>query len=529
MIATGAPLGETLDHLAAFIEAQIADTACAILLADPEGRHLRLGGIGKLPAPCRRVLDDLAFKPACGPCCADIHRQQAGCASDITNEPQIKPLAAAARAAGLTGCTSTPILSPRGDSLGSLVLYHGANPNRRATSRVINTAAHIATIAIEAERSQQAVHQQLHFMQQLVDTIPCPVFFKDEQGRYLGGNHSYEQMIGVARADFIGKTVYDIAPKELADRYRAADDILFANGGTQVYEAKVQGVTGPVRNVMFHKATFSRANGRLGGLVGVVLDITDAKIAEAKWAAAAREAAIANQAKSDFLAQMSHELRTPLNAIIGFSEAMKLQVFGPLSNPHYESYAADIYQSGHLLLSLINDILDLSKIEAGKYRLHLESIDLRGLVLGAVHMVEQHAREARVSLTVHLPERLPPLLADRRAVIRIVLNLLSNAIKFTPAGGKVELHCVAEDSGAIITVADTGIGMAPAQIPVALSTFGQLDNAYARRHQGTGLGLPMVKALTEQHGGELKIESELDKGTTVTIRLPGRADRVRQG
>lgn len=529
MIATEAPLGRTLDSLAELIEAQIGDVACAILLADPEERRLRLGGAGRLSAAYRHAIDGLAIGDQSGASGTACQCRKAVTVADIGSDPRYGPLHALAEAEGLRSCTSTPIMSAQGDLLGTLAIYRLGNGHRRAGERtVIDMAIHIATIAIQAARSQENLRQQLHFMQQLVDTIPCPIFFKDDAGRYLGGNRGFEKMTGMAREQFIGKTVYDISPKELADRYRAADDALFANPGTQVYEAHLKGPDGSVHDVVFHKATFSKANGQLGGLVGVIMDITEAKITEAKWAAAAREAEIANRAKSNFLAQMSHELRTPLNAIIGFSEAMKLEFFGPLTNPFYQSYAADIYQSGHLLLSLINDVLDLSKIEAGKYQLHLETLELHDVILGALHMVEKHAREAGVSLTLQMGDAPASLLADRRAVIRIILNLLSNAIKFTPAGGSVELHCTTADGGATIIVKDTGIGMAPSEIPIALTPFGQLDNAYARSHRGTGLGLPMVKSLAEQHGGKLEIQSQPGKGTTVTVWLPGRADQIQQ-
>jgi PAS domain S-box-containing protein len=405
--------------------------------------------------------------------------------------------------------------------LGSFAIYHRfiCHP-RLADKRIVDMATHIATIAIQAERAQQNLQHQLFFLQQLVDTIPCPIFFKDAAGRYLGGNRSYENLIGLSRDQFIGKTVYDVAPKELADKYQAADQALFDHPGNQAYEALLRDADGAVRNIMFHKATFSNADGSLGGLVGVILDITEVKRAEARWNMAAREAEIANRAKSNFLAQMSHELRTPLNAIIGFSEAMKLEYFGPMTNPFYQSYAADIHESGHLLLSLINDILDLSKIEAGKQPLVIEPLDLHDVVLGALHLVERHAREAQVSLTLDMAEQHPDLKADRRAVIRIILNLLSNAIKFTPAGGQIILRCAVRDQGVSLAVIDTGIGMSREQIPVALSAFGQLNNAYTRGHQGTGLGLPMVKALAEQHGGTLRIDSAPGKGTTVTVWLP---------
>lgn len=524
MIATSAPLTATLDGLVRLIETQIPDTTCSILLLDTDGQHLHLGAAPSLPDAYNAAIDGIAIGPNVGSCGTAAFRREPIYVSDIASDPLWTNYKELALGHGLRACWSTPIMTHHGELLGTFAMYHRdiCKPGT-SEKRIVGMATHIATIAIQAERSQQRLQQQLFFMQQLVDAIPCPIFFKDAQGRYLGGNQSYEALIGMPREQFIGKTVYDVAPRELAEKYIIADQSLYDNPGSQVYEATLRGADGSTRNVMFHKATFSNADGSPGGLVGAIMDITEVKRAEARWNMAAREAEIANRAKSNFLAQMSHELRTPLNAIIGFSEAMKLEIFGPLTNPFYQSYAADIHQSGHLLLSLINDILDLSKIEAGKQQLSVEPLDLRDLMTGAVHLVERHAREAQVRLTLDMAEHGPALTADRRAVIRIVLNLLSNAIKFTPAGGNVELHCSTANDGVEIVVEDTGTGMSPEQIPVAMSVFGQLNNVYTRGHQGTGLGLPMVKALAEQHGGNLRIDTALGKGTTVTVWLPAEA------
>ena len=229
----------------------------------------------------------------------------------------------------------------------------------------------------------------------------------------------------------------------------------------------------------------------------------------------------ANEAKSAFLAMMSHELRTPLSAIIGFSEMIEQQAMGPIGNLKYRDYAADIRESGQHLLGIINDILDLSKVEAGKESLHEQHIAFEALVSGVRVLLEGRAREAGVELVFDCPEELPGIRADKRRLTQILVNLLTNGIKFTPEGGRITLRCRAtEESGFVFQAIDTGIGIAGEDIPVALSVFGQVDNGIRQQAVGTGLGLPLSKALAELHGGSLDLQSELGKGTTVTLRLP---------
>jgi signal transduction histidine kinase len=217
---------------------------------------------------------------------------------------------------------------------------------------------------------------------------------------------------------------------------------------------------------------------------------------------------------------MSHELRTPLNAVIGFSEIMKTEALGPIGSAKYREFADDIYASGQHLLDLINDILDLSKIEFGKSRLCEEEIEIASLVDSAVTLVRESARRNAVEIQLEYPANLPDMLADRRKFKQILANLLSNGIKFTPAGGKVSLSAWCEaDSGLVFQIADTGIGIALEDIPKALAPFQQIDSKLGRKHEGTGLGLPLTKALVELHGGTLDIESEFGVGTTVTLRF----------
>ena len=258
--------------------------------------------------------------------------------------------------------------------------------------------------------------------------------------------------------------------------------------------------------------------------VGVHTDISEQKRVESELVETKEHAEVANRAKSDFLAVMSHELRTPLNAVIGFSEFLSMEMLGPLGNARYKSYADDIKSSGLHLLDLINDILDLSKAEADKIELHEEPLDLAATAEHCLAMVRSRAELANVTLVNELPAGLPPLLADERRVKQILINLLSNAVKFTPAEG--EIRVVAKNTRGRIRLAveDTGIGIAPADIPKILQPFGQVDSTVSREHEGTGLGLPLCKRLAELHGAVFEIESKPGKGTSVSVVFP--ADRI---
>ena len=237
------------------------------------------------------------------------------------------------------------------------------------------------------------------------------------------------------------------------------------------------------------------------------------------------QAEAANRAKSEFLAAMSHELRTPLNAVIGFSEIIQSETFGPVGSVKYRDYAGDIHESGQHLLELINDILDLSKIESGTDDLSEDEIEIPEIVRSALMLVGQRAEQREVKLELEIADRLPALRADRRKLKQVLVNLLSNAVKFTEAGGEVALRAwCRRDSGTVFQITDTGIGIAPEDIPKALSRFGQVDGDLNRQYEGTGLGLPLAKALVELHGGVLDLQSEVGVGTTVTVRFP--AERI---
>jgi signal transduction histidine kinase len=245
------------------------------------------------------------------------------------------------------------------------------------------------------------------------------------------------------------------------------------------------------------------------------------KQAEKQLSLVTNEAVKANKAKSEFLASMSHDLRTPLNAIMGFSDMMRVKTFGPLGNEHYEQYVDDIHGSGALLISLINDVLDLSKIEAGKYELVNESLDISSMIKSSIRQLKTAAETNNQSITLDIPSDMPALLGDERAMIQILNNLLSNAIKFTPDSGEVSIVAKMNKSNRILlSVTDTGIGMSNDGIAKALKPFEQADGTHSRRHEGTGLGVHICVNMMELFGGTLEIESEIDTGTTVTLQFP---------
>ncbi len=256
-------------------------------------------------------------------------------------------------------------------------------------------------------------------------------------------------------------------------------------------------------------------------LIAVVQDITQRKEMERELRAAKSIAESASRAKSEFLAHMSHELRTPLNAILGFSQLMEREIKGPLGAPEYQAYVRDIHESGDHLLSLINDILDVSKLEAGRYELKEEAVDVAEVIERALMLVRARAEEAKIDLRAELSAGSTILTADRRMILQILANLLSNAVKFALPEAHVLVQTSIDASGwYLIEVSDTGPGMSEDEIKVALTPFGRASNLNSLPKEGTGLGLPLAQSFARLHGGDLSIESEVGRGTTVSVRLP---------
>ncbi len=358
----------------------------------------------------------------------------------------------------------------------------------------------------------------------VVNNSPTKIHIKDADGRYILINKEAEKLFGVTEQKARGKTYHELFPDRQVDEFEVCDRAVFDSG--QSIEEEEQWTTdGGVRTYLTVKFPIRDGHDKTVAIGAIGTDITERKAAETTISAAMAEAQSANCAKSAFLAAMSHELRTPLNAIIGFAEIITNENFGPVGNPEYREYSNDIRESGKHLLSLTSDILDLSKIEAGTVELYEDEIDVPEIIRSVMKLVAHRAEQGGVELGLELPDQLPPLLTDERKLKQILVNLLSNAVKFTEAGGEVTLRVSSRmDDGYVFQVVDTGIGIAPEDIPKTLSRFGQVDSELNRKYEGTGLGLPLTKAFVEQHGGVLEVQSEVGVGTTFTARFP--AERI---
>ncbi|MGB0719953.1 MAG: ATP-binding protein [Bdellovibrionales bacterium] len=261
--------------------------------------------------------------------------------------------------------------------------------------------------------------------------------------------------------------------------------------------------------------------GEVTALFGIMQDITDHILHEQELMRTKNAAERAYAAKTQFLANMSHELRTPLNAILGFSEMIEKQLLGPIGNEKYLDYVKGIHESGEHLLDLISDILDMSKIEAGKYELMLEEVNVAKTLKLALHMIEGRALDSNIKIApLSMDDQDLQIIADRRALLQMVLNILSNAIKFSKENGHITIECTARETAIAIKISDDGIGIPANKLATITRPFEQVSSSYARDHEGSGLGLAITKELAEMHGGALKIESQIDVGTAVTIRLP---------
>jgi PAS domain S-box-containing protein len=363
--------------------------------------------------------------------------------------------------------------------------------------------------------------------QALFERMPVAGFFTDAAFRIRGWNPAAERIFGYGRSELVGRPATETLASAGQRGAALAAFRRVACGETVTCTFDTLAKDGGAVPCEWTGTPYADRRGAFAGMIAMAVDVSDRRRAAAALQESERElvqaldrAEQANRSKNEFLANMSHELRTPLNAVIGFSDILRHELMGPIGERKYVEYAGDIHDSGMHLLRIIEDVLDLSKLEAGQLRLREETIDLAELCRGCARLVQMQAEAGGIVLEVALPSGLPSVRADAVRLKQVLVNLLSNAVKFTPAGGWVRLGAETGARGLTLSVSDTGIGMREQDIPLALERFGQIENALGRRQPGTGLGLPLSKHLVELHGGRLAIESRYGFGTTVRVNLP---------
>jgi PAS domain S-box-containing protein len=364
-----------------------------------------------------------------------------------------------------------------------------------------------------------------HF-RMIFDSVNDGIFISDAvTGRFIEINKAGQAMFGYSLDELLGSDIGAVSSGVHPYTGQVAREkrLKTAPGISRLFEWHCRAKDGKL--LWAEVSTRPVKIGDVACIISTVRDISERKRLNGELVHAQAAAAAANNAKSAFLATMSHELRTPLNAIMGFSDLMQSQPEGLFDLARFRDYAGDIHRSGAHLLALINEVLDLSRIDAGKAPLSDDDVSLAHVVDDAGRMIAALAEQGHVTLEAELTGNLPHLRADERRITQVVLNLLSNAVKFTPPGGKVTVTAAQTADGISLTVRDTGIGIAAQDIAVVLERFGQVDSHLSRKHSGTGLGLPIAQQLVEMHGGTLTVESALGVGTAITAHFP--ASRIR--
>ncbi|NQV48441.1 MAG: PAS domain S-box protein [Rhodospirillaceae bacterium] len=399
--------------------------------------------------------------------------------------------------------------------------------SRDELERLVNEQTRELGSEIEKRRlTEVALSETKGYAEGMVENTAEGMITIDDKGVIETFNPAAQRIFGYKAEEAIGNNVSILLPEEERlhhDEYVNKSDL----HASRIIN-KVRDLYGRHKNGTLFPMELNVSRMPLKGqtkFIGILHDISDRKNSEKGVLQAREQAETANRAKSELLANMSHELRTPLNAVIGFSQMFLGQIYGPLGHDKYLEYAMDINTSSAHLLELINDILDVSAIEAGKLELNEDSIDLKRTIEAMRRLVTARASKDGISITFEADNELPHLSGDERRIKQILLNLLSNAVKFTKRGGRVDLKAsVSKTDGLMIAISDTGIGMSKEDIARAIDKFGQVDSGLNRKNEGTGLGLPLTISLVELHGGTLDIESQSGVGTTITIRFP--ADRV---
>lgn len=514
-IGSGVELDIVLHDLAALVSVAAAPARCAIAA--------RLGEDGPL-----RVL------AAPGTAQDTWPAQEAGVAAALQklstvedgDEAQILQLEESGTESSVRQVWCRAIHDGNGAPIAAIALIGGQTPEpTRAAIAAVRTLVPVVKIAIERRRYAGQLRAAANRFAALAASVPGVVYQRlvSPQGkvRYTYVSEGARDLYGVAPEEILADPNALFRCHAASYREGFRDRLLEASRSLTMWDVELEIQSRDGKRKWTHAR--ARPTRLADGTVqwdGVILDATRIAARESELRQQKEAAESASRGMSEFISNMSHELRTPLNAIIGFSELMHAETLGPLGSERYASYCHDILESGRHLLNIVNDVLDVTKIESGKMSLNEEPIDLATVVEQVIEQLYTRAAAGAVRVSSALPESLPYLYADARLIKQTLLNLVSNAIKFTRPGGSVVVAVEDGEDGIALRVKDTGIGMKADDIPKAMQRFSQIDGSLSRRHEGTGLGLYLVKLFAELHQASIALESEVDLGTTVTVRFP---------
>ena len=438
--------------------------------------------------------------------------------ADILDESAAEQIEQSYKAAIRTKKPSTVSILPRFQG-GMRVQAFIVNPITDISGRCVLLDVMARPDALDHMQLQRERDDAITLMTSLFDASGLGILVTDHYGRIVQVNETFLTDYGWEKSDLMGAEFTLLLPPEDHDMSKKLYSAFLERGETGSREIQIICKDGRIADVILTTSLLELSQKRRF-MVATLRDITERKNMMRNLHRAKEEADSASRAKSAFLASMSHELRTPLNAIIGFSEIMKNEMFGAIGNPKYLEYLADVHFSARHLLDIINDVLDMSKIEAGKVELVESEIRVSEIFDSVQKIMGQRAQDASIALVFKLQEGLPNIKADQRLVRQMLINLVANAVKFSPAGSSVHVLAGLTETGLRVSVEDHGIGIPADKLQTVLEPFGQAYDPQYYKGQGTGLGLPLSKAMIELHGGSLAIESVENVGTKVHLDFP---------
>lgn len=394
---------------------------------------------------------------------------------------------------------------------------HATTPTKEKPLRIIGMLADID----DEKRTTEALRLSEARISTLLDNSPSSIYFKDADLRLVIANRKYLEMYGLDSDASFGKTSVELFGDDPGQAFIEHDKEVLNKGVLIAREETLHG-----HDLLTIKFPISDSDGTLAGVGGIEIDITERKEVERAYKDARDDAEAANRAKSAFLANMSHELRTPLNSIIGFSDSLLSGTLGHLENEKHREYIGIISSAGNYLLELINDILDLSRIESGHLELDETTFGVQSVIASAITFSQDRHSEKTLNLHNLTSDTLPQVRADQRQLRQVMINLITNAIKFTPSDGQITINCSLTSNGGLeISVVDTGMGISSEDLERVKEPFIQVADSMTRQHEGTGLGLAIIRTIAELHDAEFRLESAIGEGTTATFALP--PDRVK--